>query len=162
MRYKIVPEPRSREALLAARDALPLVPGSVEDCCTRIRDRTDVPSRDRARELLTFLQALGLAKEASHGFHRVRGDVTDEQLREAFLANVYGAREIVDALADSDGPLDAADALAAIRDGVPRWERSQYADWEAEWRERAANLLAWAETFGLAASVDGGYVATDP
>ena len=161
MRYKVVPEPRSLEGLLAARDALPLVPGTVEDCCTRIRDRTDVPSRDAARELLTFLQALGLAAETDRGFHRVRGEVAEADLRGAFLDNVFGASEVVDALATADGPLGDDDALAAVRDDVPTWERSRHQDWEREWRDRVTRLLDWAVVFGLAASVDGGYTAAE-
>jgi len=57
MRYKPVPEPRGVDALLAVRDAVLLVPGTVEDCCTRIRDRTGIASRDAAREWLTFCRA---------------------------------------------------------------------------------------------------------
>ena len=159
MRYKTIPEPVGRDGLFAARDALPLVPGSVEDCCTRIRDRTDTPSRDEARELLTFLQALGLAAETDRGFHRVREEPTDADLRSAFVENVFGAAEIVEALSAADEPLTPDDGLDAIRDDVPRWERDKHADWESEWHERVARLLSWAETFGLADAVDGGYVA---
>jgi hypothetical protein len=161
MRYKVVPEPRSFDELLAARDALPLVPGTVADCCARIRDRTDVPSRDAARELLTFLRALGLAAETDRGFHRVRGDVSEADLRAAFLDNVFGAREVVDALAAADDPLDADDALAAVRDDVPTWERSRHRDWEREWRHRVTRLLGWAVVVGLAETVDGGYAAVE-
>jgi hypothetical protein len=161
MRYKVVPEPRGVEFLLEVRDALPLVPGSVEDCCTRIRDRTGVPSRDRARAWLTFARALGLAAETPRGYHRVRGDVSQADLAAAFRERVFGARELLDALAAADAPVPAADAFDSIRGVVPRWERSRHADWEAEWRERTRNLLEWAVAFGLAASVEGGYVRTD-
>jgi hypothetical protein len=160
MRYKIVPEPLSREDLLEARDTLPLVPGSVEDCCTRIRDGTALQSRDAARELLTFMQALGLAAESQHGFHRVRGDVADDDLGTAFVENVFGARELVDALQASDDPLTPSQALGVIRADIPQWERARYPDWEAEWRERVERLLEWATVFGLADAADSGYRAS--
>jgi hypothetical protein len=157
MRYKIVPEPLDWDGLLEARDALPLVPGTVEDCCTRIRDGTPLQSRDAARELLTFLQALGLAAESDRGFHRVRGDVTDDDLRAAFVENVFGARELRDALLAADEPLTADDGLDVLREQIPGWERARYPDWEAEWGERVDRLLTWATVFGLADSVDGAY-----
>jgi len=150
VRYKVVPPARDRAALVAVRDALPLVPGSVEDCCTRIRDRTDVPSRDAAREWLTFCQALGLASETDRGFHRVRGDPDAAELADRLLAGVFPARELRDALA-ADGLLTPEAAFEAIRETVPRWERSRSVDWEAEWRERIAHLLDWFVVVGLAA-----------
>ncbi len=159
MRYKIVPEPRQLDSLLAARDALPLVPSSVEDCCTRIRDRTTVQSRDAARELITFMQALGMAAETDRGFHRIRGEVTPEDLQTPFTENVFGAREILDAVVTASEPLDPEDAFAAIRDDIPQWERAQYTNWEQEWVDRVERLLEWAAVFGLVASEDGGYTA---
>jgi hypothetical protein len=160
MRYKIVPEPLDKERLRQARGALPLVPGSVEDCCVRIRDGTPLHSRDAARELLTFMQALGLAAESERGFHRVRGDVTDDQLRSAFLENVFGARELIEAL-ETDEPLTPRGGLDALRAEIPRWERARYPDWESEWGKRVERLFEWATVFDLAESVEGGYRAVE-
>ena len=153
MRYKVVPEPVSYDLLLAARDALPLVPGSVEDCCGRIRDRTEIPSRDAAREWLTFLQALGLTAETDRGFYRVR----TEPDAEAFLDGVFGVREIHDALERSDGPLTASEVFEHVREIVPRWERDRRPDWEAEWAGRIERLLEWGVVFGVVERREGGY-----
>lgn len=147
MRYKVVPAPRSVAFLRDVRAALPLVPGSVEDCCTRIRDRTDLQSRDRAREYLTFAQALGLAAEGERGFHRTREEPTDGELADRFRENVFGAREALDAL--DDGPKTAAECFDVIRDVVPRWERDRHTDWEAQWRDVTRRLLEWGVAFGL-------------
>jgi len=157
MRYKVVPGPVDADLLFAARDALPLVPGSVEDCCTRVRDRTDVPSREDAREWLTFLQALGLAAGTDRGFHRVREDPDRDPLGEAFLANVFGAREVRDALAAADGPLAPGAVFERVRDIVPRWERDRDPGWESGWRGRVGRLLAWGVVFGVFEEHDEGY-----
>jgi len=156
VRYKVVPPARGREALVAVRDALPLVPGSVEDCCSRIRDGTDVPSRDAAREWLTFCQALGLAAETDRGFHRVREDPDTDELADRLLDGVFPARELHAVLA-AEGPLDADEAFVAVRDAVPRWERSRSPDWEDDWRERTGHLLGWFVGFGLVKREGGGY-----
>lgn len=153
MRYKVIPPAAGPDALFAVRDALPLVPGSVEDCCTRIRDRTAVPSRDRAREWLAFCQALGLAAETERGYHRVREDRGVDELGERLLVNVFPARELRDALADADGPLDADEAFEHLRDHVPRWERNRSADW----RERVERLLRWGVHFDVFRESGDGY-----
>jgi hypothetical protein len=106
------------------------------------------------------MQALGLAAESERGFHRVRGDVTVAELNAAFVENVFGARELVEALRASDDPLTADEGLGVLREEIPQWERARYPDWEEEWRERIERLLAWATVFGLADSTDGGYRAT--
>lgn len=149
MRYKIVPPARDREFLFEARDALPLVPGSETDCCARIRDRTDVASRADARKWLTFCVALGLAAETDRGYHRIRDDPDAAGLGERLVDAVYPTREVLDRLQD-EGPLTAGEAFEALRDRIPRWERSRHADWAAEWRERVANLLGWCVVFDLA------------
>lgn len=156
MRYKIVPPARDREFLLAVRDALPLVPGSEDDCCTRISDRTAVESRADAREWLTFCQALGLAAETDGAYHRLRGDPDTDTLAERLHENVFPTRELLTVI-EADGPLTADEAFEALRERIPRWERSRTADWEAEWRERVENLLEWCVVLGLAERVDGGY-----
>ncbi|PSQ32516.1 hypothetical protein BRD09_03480 [Halobacteriales archaeon SW_10_68_16] len=75
MRYKVVPEPADWDLLVAARDALPLVPGSVEDCCTRVRDRSEVPSREDAREIRDVLAAADRPLGPETVFERVRAVV---------------------------------------------------------------------------------------
>lgn len=156
MRYKIVPAPADRALLADVHEALPLVPGSVEDCCTRIRDRTSVPSRDEAREWLTFATALGLASETDRGYHRVRDPPDDETLADNLHTNVFGAEEVLTALQDSDGRPDEAAVFDAVRDIVPRWERDRHADWESEWTDRIDRLLSWCVAFDLVVH-DGGY-----
>jgi hypothetical protein len=152
MRIKVVPAPADRALLAEVHEALPLVPDSVEDCCRRIRDRTTIPSRDEAREWLTFAEALGLAAETERGFHRVRDPPEGEALERAFVESIFGAREIVAATADVDGSLTQTAAFEAIRDEVPRWERNRYSDWEGEWRERVGRLLAWGVEVGALGS----------
>lgn len=159
MRYKVVPEPRSVAFLRDVQSALPLVPGSVEDCCARIRDRTDLQSRDEAREYLTFVQALGLATEGDRGYSQVRDGPADDELGERFHEQVFGARETLQALADGAGT--AAECFEMARDTVPRWERERHVDWEAVWRDRTERLLAWAVEFGLVSRRDGTYRLRD-
>jgi len=149
MRYKVVPEPRSVRFLRDVQAALPLVPGSVEDCCSRIRDRTGLASRDIAREYLTFAQALGLAAEGDRGFHRTREDPSNEELGDWFLERVFGAREVVEAVEDGSNAVD--EVFDEIRELVPRWERDRHSDWESEWIDRTERLLEWAAEFGLVA-----------
>ncbi len=157
MRYKVVPAPADRALLADVYDALPLVPGSVEDCCTRVRDRTSVSSRDEAREWLTFATALGLATETERGYHRVRDPPDDDALADNFRERVFSVEEVLTALGDADGPLDVSAVFESVSDIVPRWERNRYADWEAEWTDRIGLLLSWGEVFGLVTRDDGGY-----
>ena len=159
MRYKIVPPARDVAFLRDVSAALPRVPNSVEDCCSRIRDRTDVPSRDVAREYLTFCQALGLAAEADGAYYRPQDRPEDAELAAAFRENVLGAQEVLDAMESMEGEeaLSVTAAFDAVEPLVPRWERNQEADWEATWRERTERLCKWAVAFGLATAVEGGY-----
>jgi hypothetical protein len=157
VRYKIVPEPVDPDLLEAVRGAVPLVPGSVEDCCTRIRDRTALPSREEAREWLTFCQALGLVAETDRGYYRIRDDPDPATLRERFRESVFGAREIHEALVAAGEPLDAAAVFESVRGAVPRWERDRRVDWETEWRDRVRVLLEWGVAFGQVERADGGY-----
>lgn len=149
MRYKVVPPVRSVAFLRDAAGTLPLVPGSVEDCCSRVRDGTAVTSRDEARAYLTFMQALGLVAEAERGFHRVRSPPDDAALAAAFRERVFGAREVLDAVAEDPRSVD--EAFTAISGEIPTWERDRHEDWEAEWRERTERLLGWAVEFDLVA-----------
>ena len=160
MRYKIVPPARDRAFLETAQRAVPLVPGTVEDCCLRIVDDTDAPSRDAAREYLTFLQALELVDETDRGFERRRVSVEEADLADAFERRVFGARESLDALREGES-LTAEEAFERLREHVPRWERDRHTDWEAEWRERTERLLEWSATFDLAVREGDRYRAVD-
>ena len=161
MRYKVAPEPVEEDLLFAAHEALPLVPGSVENCCARVRDRTAVPSREDAREWVTFLQALGLVTETDRGFYRVRETPDRETLRENFLGRVFAAREIRDALAGVDEPLAPAAVFGRARKIVPRWERDREPAWESEWEHRVGTLLAWGVVLGLFEERDGAYTLVE-
>ena len=155
MQYKVVPPIRPITFLRAAAGTLPLVPGRVEDCCSRVRDGTAGQSRDEARAYLTFMQALGLVAETDRGFHRVRDAPDDEALADAFHERVFGAQEVLVAL--DSAPATADEVFAEMRDEIPAWERDRHTDWVGEWRERTERLLEWAVELGLAESDDDGY-----
>ena len=158
VRYKVVPPVRDVDFLREVAGALPLVPGTVEDCCSRIRDRTDVPARDDAREWLTFCQALGLAAETDQGYHRV-SDVPDEQaIANTYRDHVFGAREVLAAVGDG---ATTREVFEEIREIVPQWERARDDDWEATWQDRTERLLEWAVVFGLAERVGTEYRFVD-
>jgi len=159
VRFKRVPDPpASLDALSDYRRAVPLVPGSEDDCCARLQRRTDVATRDAARTWLTFLRALELVAKTDDGYARTRKDANPDALAEAFRERVFGAREVLSAL--DDGPADADEAFEAVRPAVPQWERHRNPEtWETEWRERVERLLAWAELLGLAERTADGYAA---
>ncbi|WP_136716120.1 hypothetical protein [Halorientalis salina] len=160
MRYKVAPDPENgRQALAAAHRAVPLVPGSTDDCCARLQTRLDLPNRETANEWLAFLDALGLAAETDRGYERVRTDLDAEDLGASFRERVFGAREVLDALGAADGPMTPVEAFEAVRSMVPTWERNRHADWEREWRDRVARLLDWAVVFDLVERRSDGYVA---
>jgi len=149
MRYKVVPPVRSIAFLREVSDCLPLVPGTVEDCCRRIRDGTELQSRDAAREYLTFCQAVGLAAEADEGYYRPREPPDDDAIAAAFVERVYGAQEVIDAL-DAGHSRDTAEVFGAVIEPiVPRWERDREQDWRGKWRDTTERLLGWAGAFDL-------------
>ncbi|WP_227374410.1 hypothetical protein [Haladaptatus halobius] len=158
MKFKLVPEAPDDLTLLAdAQRAVPLVPGTEDDCCARLMERLDFPSRDVARTWLTFLRALGLAEETRSGFARVRRDADRDELADAFETRVYGVATVLDRL-DESGPLSAEAAFEEFREEIPTWERHKDPiRVEDVWRERIGNLLDWAVLFGLAERTDGGY-----
>ncbi|WP_123533575.1 hypothetical protein [Halosimplex salinum] len=160
MRYKIVPPVRDREFLATAHRAVPLVPGSVEDCCIRLVDETAAPSRDVAREYLTFLQALELVAETDRGFRRRRVEVDEADLADAFERRVFGATELLDALREA-GSLTVDESFDRLRGAVPRWERDRHTDWADEWRERTERLLDWSVAFDLATRDGDRYRVSD-
>ncbi|WP_432507929.1 hypothetical protein [Halorubrum ezzemoulense] len=173
MRLKPVPEPPADlDALREYQRAVPLVPGTADDCCARLRRRRDLPDRQTANDWLAFLRALDLAEDTSRGFVRADAEPTPERVREGLREEVLFGPEALAALreASTDDPLTAPDLFAATRDRVPRHDRARDPDWEATWRGRAARLLGWLALVDLAAPVgDGtespenapGYVAGD-
>jgi hypothetical protein len=158
MRLKPVPPvPEDLDRLWTARKAVPLVPGSEDDCCARLQRRMDLPGRDQARTWLTFLRALGLAEETAQGFARTREDVDTEALADRFREGVFAAREVLDALDAADEPLDVDAVFERVESVVPNWERHKDPAWEDTWRERVARILAWAVLLGLVEEADGEY-----
>lgn len=160
MRLKPVPEPPTAIGRVeTVQSALPLVPGSEDDCCARIVRRTDVASRDEAKRWITFLRALDLAAEHDSGYARERTDPDRAAMATAFREGVFGASEVLAALAAAADPLDAPEVLDRIEDVVPRWERNRGRDWRRDWTDRVGRLLDWAVLFGLAERTDAGYRA---
>lgn len=189
MRFKHVPDLRARglagsdgelvdtDRLVAyvadVQNAVPLVPGTEDDCCARLQRRQGFPSRDVSRTWLTFLRAVDLADETDDGFRRTRTEPTVDSLRSGLLDGVLGAAEIAtelvatDATGDTDAerPLTTADGFEAVESLIPRWERTRTDDWESVWRGRVERLLVWFDALGLAERVDDSetaeYVATE-
>ena len=159
MQFKLVPEPPADLDFVAdAQRAVPLVPGTEDDCCARMLDRTDLTSRDEARTWLTFLRALGLAEEGPSGFTRTRQDPEPAFLRERFREHVFGVPALLEILEEAEEPLSAEEAFEEFRDEVPTWEHHKNPNsWEEIWGERVGYLLDWAVLLGLATEVDGEY-----
>ena len=162
MRFKLLPEPPGSLALIGeAQRAVPLVPGSEDDCCARLMRRVDFPARDVSRTWLTFLRALELARETDAGFVREQTEPTPEHLRDAFRRRVYGAREVLASL-DADEPRTVEEVFAEFEERVPVWETHRAAeDWRDVWRERVEHILGWAVLLDLAEKRDDGYVRVD-
>lgn len=158
MKFKVAPDPRSIAFLHEASAALPLVPGSENDCCARMLAATDLDSRESAREWITFLRALGFAEETDSGYRRLPDEPSEGELPRAFRERVFAASEVLDAL-EADGPLGVEGVFERVREAVPRWERHRSPDWEGDWRERVQRLLDWAVTFDLAERVGESYRA---
>jgi hypothetical protein len=161
-RFKLLPPtPETVDGVADAQRAVPLVPGTEDDCCARLVRRLDLPSRDVARTWLTFLRALELAAERESGFVRLSREPTPDYLRAAFLDGVYGAREIHDSLGPT--PVDSDTVFERFEARVPEWERyKDPARWRDTWRERVDYLLDWLVLLDLAARENDGYVATEP
>lgn len=162
MRLKPLPEPPADLSAVAdAQSAVPLVPGSENDCCARLMRREGYQSRDVARTWLTFLRALELAEETDSGFRRTEREPTRENVRESFRERVFGASETVDVLRESDEPLTAEQVFERLRETVPGWERERRSSWVDHWQERTENLLDWLVLLDLADRENGGYVAAE-
>lgn len=158
MRLKPLPQPPAElEAVADAQSAVPLVPGSENDCCARLMRREGYESRDVAREWLTFLRALELATETESGFKRTGREPTPENLRESFRERVFGASETLDVLGEADGPLTTAEVFDRFRETVPGWERHRRSSWVDHWEARTERLLGWLVLLELAARDEDGY-----
>ncbi|WP_435073039.1 hypothetical protein [Halorubrum sp. HHNYT27] len=158
MRLKPVPAPPAAvDDLRELQRAVPLVPGSTDDCCARLRDRCDLPDRRTANDWLAFLRALGLVRETSRGFVRTDAEPTPELVREGLREGVLLVPETLAALraATPTDPLTPAGLFEATRESVPRHDRARDPEWEATWRARAARLLEWLALVDLAERVDG-------
>ncbi len=159
MRLKPVPEPPDAlDDLERFQRAVPLVPGSTDDCCARLRDRCDLPNRRIANDWLAFLRALGLVRETSRGFVRTDAEPTPERVRDGLRDGVLLVPEAMAALraASPADPLTAEDLFEATRESVPRHERARDPNWEDSWRERAGRLLEWLTLVDLAERASGG------
>lgn len=159
-RKPLPPPPDDLAALREAQAAVPLVPGTEDDCCARLQGRLELPGRDTAATWLDFLRGLGLAEEGPAGFSRVRADLEDAELAAAFLETVYGAREVHDELSEAAVPLDPEAVADRTRALVTPWERQRDGpDWPAVWAQRTHDLLDWLVLLGLAERTDDGYMA---
>jgi len=138
----VPPAPEDFGYVARVQRAVPLVPGTEDDCCARLVDRLGLADRDAARTWLTFLRALELAEETPSGYRRTDAEPTVEGCRAALLERVFAADAVRDALA-TEGPLTADEAFQAVRERVPTWERHRDAEWTAVWRERVGRLLDW-------------------
>ncbi|GAA0286273.1 hypothetical protein [Halobacterium noricense] len=156
-RKPVPPAPASLARVREVRDAVPLVPESEDDCCRRLVERADVHDRGEASAWLVFLTALGAVEETDLGYAQSRDDPDHEELADNFPENVFLAPEILDALGDAPQPADAV--FEAVRERVPRWERTKRQDWEGFWTERVERRLDWAVLLGLAERADGEYRA---
>lgn len=157
MRLKPVPEPpETLGELREYQRAVPLVPGSTDDCCARLRDRRDLPNRHVANDWLAFLRALGLVRETSRGFVRTDREPTPERVRGGLRNGVLLVPETIAALraASVADPLTADGLFETTRDRVPRHDRARDPDWEASWRGRADRLLRWLVLVDIAERVD--------
>ena len=158
-RKPVPPAPASLNRLREVRDTVPLVPEPEDDCCRRLVERADVHDRGEASAWLVFLAALGAVEETDLGYARSRDDLDRDTLAANLRENVFLAPEVLDVLGDDPQPADAI--FEAVRERVPRWERTKRQDWEGFWTERVQRRLDWAVLLGLAERADGGYRRAD-
>lgn len=159
MRIKVVPEPpKALDDVETVRQAVPLVPGGVADCCDRLVREADVSSRNDARRWLTLLTRLGFVDERAGGYVRTRVDLDRSTLANRFREGVFGAEEAIAVLERADEPQTADAIFAALEAHIPQWERHRDpGGWEETWRHRIESLLDWFVLLDLAERVDGGY-----
>ena len=161
MQFKLVPPAPDTVAFVAdAQRAVPLVPGTEDDCCARLMRRLDLPSRDVARTWLTFLRALELVAERESGFVRRSREPTRDHLTESFLDRVYGARALYESLGAE--PRTTETAFERFEDLIPEWERHKDpTGWRDTWQERVGHLLDWLVLLDLADCRPDGYVRAE-
>ncbi|MFC6754123.1 hypothetical protein [Halorubrum tibetense] len=165
MRLKPLPEPpASLGALADLQRAVPLVPGTTDDCCARLRERRGLPDRQTANDWLALLRVLGLVRATPRGFVRTEADPTPKRVREGLREGVLLVPETLSLLRDASGttPVTPASLFAATRESVPRHDRARDPNWEGSWRNRADRLLRWLALVDLAEPVsdaDAAYVA---
>lgn len=166
LRFKHVPEPpESVDVVFDARQAVPLVPDTQDDCCTRLMERVGFPERDTAARWLTFLRALDLVAEHEQGYARTREDVPASALADRFLDGVYLAPEVRDAVEagdDSDGEgSTVAEVFDSVDGDVPGYERHKYPEsWREVWQGIVERELDWLVLLDvLERTESGAYVA---
>jgi len=160
MRFKHVPRaPGDVDRVFEARQAVPLVPDTQDDCCTRLMERVGFPARDEAAKWLTFLRALGLVAEHERGYARTREDVDPEVLADRFLDGVFLAPAVRDAVATAEDPPTASEVFDAVASEVPQYERNKYPNsWREVWGDTVARELDWLALLGeLEATDDSRY-----
>lgn len=145
MRFKHVPAaPDTVDRVFDARRAVPLVPDTQDDCCTRLMERVGFPERDEAAKWLTFLRALGLVAKHDTGYARTREEVSTDDLADRFQDGVYLAPAVRDAVEAADEPLPASAVFDAVADDVPQYERHKYPEtWRDVWGDTVARQLDW-------------------
>jgi len=113
----VPPAPEEFDYVERVQRAVPLVPGTEDDCCGRLVDRLDI-SRDDARTWLTFLRALELAEETPSGYRRTGAEPTVPACRAALLTRVFAADAVRETLAEA-GRLTADETFERVRERVP-------------------------------------------
>lgn len=162
MRFKHVPAaPDTVDRVFEARRAVPLVPNSQDDCCTRLMERVGFPERDEAAKWLTFLRALGLVAEHETGYARTREDVDPEALADRFLDGIYLGEAVHETVAQSETPRTADEVFDAVNDRVPQYERHKYPQtWQEVWGDVVARELDWLVVLGRLSKTDDGRYTT--
>ncbi|WP_331233851.1 hypothetical protein [Natronorarus salvus] len=145
MRLKAVPPPPpSHDSLAAITEAGPLVPEPREAVRSSLSDRVEWVSTREGEAWVALALILGLLHESEEGIYRPREPPSDGELRERFVAGVYGARELLAAIRE-EGPL--APTALVERVPIPPWERRRHADPEAVHRERICRSIGWLDLY---------------
>lgn len=154
VRYRVLPPVDGPSPQEVAR-ALPTDPTRTDDCCGWLLDRGAVADRERAREWLPFLAALGLAAETDEGYHRVEAEPAAPELRRAFVERIYGADDLVAAF-DADDVRPEGELADAIESRLPE-DRANRAGTDVDRSTYVLRLIEWADRLDLLESTGGGY-----
>lgn len=160
VRYRSLP-PVDGPAPRAVARELPADPTATEDCCGWLVDHGAVADVDRAREWLPFLYALDLAAETDDGYHRVTDEPTDAELRKSFRNRIYGADDLVAALAADDEPRAREDIERELARAIPA-DRFQRGDRGFDRETYVTRLVGWADRLGALESTGDGFRLSDP